>query len=151
MTDTAIHIRPAGPDDARNLWQWRNAPEVRAASLETDPIPYDSHRKWFNAALADPMREILIAEYEGRAIGMVRFDADGDVADINILLDPNARGRGLAKPVLAGAIIETSMASSILRATVRAENAASLGLFRSLGFETVKTGDIYEFARNRDS
>jgi len=150
MTEPAIHIRSARTEDARMLWTWRNDPEVRAASLSTEAIPFENHQSWFTAVMADPSREILIAEQDSTPIGMVRFDADGEVADINILLDPKARGLGLAKRVLAEAIATTSLISSRLRATVKVENAASLGLFRSLGFKGTKVGDVFVFERNRD-
>ena len=150
MTEPAIHIRSARTEDARMLWTWRNDPEVRAASLSTEAIPFENHQSWFTAVMADPSREILIAEQDSRPIGMVRFDADGEVADINILLDPKARGLGLAKRVLAEAIATTSIISSQLRATVKVENAASLGVFRRLGFQGTKVGDVFVFERSRD-
>lgn len=150
MTETIVDIRPASFGDARLLWTWRNDPQVRAASLNNEPIPFESHQRWFEASLADPLREILVAEQKGRPIGMVRFDVDADIASINIILDPKDRGRGLAKQILARAISNSSLSFSQLRATVKAENAASIGLFRSLGFIIVKTGDVYEFKRARD-
>lgn len=151
MTEPVIHIRPARTEDARMLWMWRNNPEVRAASLSTEVIPYESHLVWFTASMADASRDILIAEQDSHPIGMVRFDTDGEVADINILLDPQARSRGLAKLVLSDAIAFSSIDSSRLRATVKAENVASIRLFQALEFQGTKAGDVYVFERLRDS
>lgn len=150
MTEAAVNIRPAVLGDARLLWNWRNEPDVRAASLDVEPIAFDKHLGWFEAALADPSREILIAEQDRRPIGMVRFDVDDDIATINILLDPKDRSRGLAKQVLAAAISEMSISSSRLRAIVKEDNAPSLRLFRGLGFHGTKTDDLYTFERRRD-
>ncbi len=149
MTETTFNIRHAVVADARMLWKWRNEPDVRAASLDSGPIGFDSHLKWFEAALDDPSREILIAVQNRRPIGMVRFDVDDDIATINILLDPKDRSRGFAKQVLAKSIAKMSNSSSRVRATVKADNAASLALFRSLGFDSVRSGDLVEFERQR--
>jgi len=151
MIETAVNIRAADVDDARLLWNWRNDPDVRAASLETEPINFDRHLDWYEAALADPSREILIAEHNHRPIGMVRFDVDDDIATINILLDPMDRSRGLAKQVLAKAISRSSISFRWLRATVKNDNASSLALFRGLGFRGTKSSDHYSFERERGS
>ena len=149
MTETAIEIRAAYLDDAEMIWRWRNAPDVRAASLSTEAIPFENHLAWFKAALEDPLKDIFIAEQNDRPIGMVRFDADRDVADVNILIDPSARGLGLANLVLTKAIANLSINSRILRATVKSGNSASLALFRSAGFRATKSGELYVFERER--
>lgn len=140
MTE-GLTLRPARADDGEMLWHWRNDAEVRRASLSTEEIPLPDHLAWFTRALADPDREILIALHEGQPIGMVRFDQDGDTATINILLADSHRGRGLAKPMLAAAIEGSRRGRSRLRALVRRDNAASLRLFLSLGFEVTSSGE----------
>lgn len=48
-----VVIRAATEADARNLFDWRNAPEVRRFSRNDAPIDWDEHRQWLAATLAD--------------------------------------------------------------------------------------------------
>ena len=150
MTD-AVTIRPARPDDGKMLWQWRNDAEVRRASLTTDEIPLADHLDWFSRALKNPDREIMIAESHGQPIGMVRFDREGDVANVSILLAPGYRGKGLAKATLAEAMKCSRGGWSRLRALVKPDNAASLRLFRSLGFEVLSSGETIVLERQQEA
>ena len=140
MTDP-ITIRPAAMDDGELLWNWRNDPAVRRASLTSDKIPLADHLKWYESAVNDPNRQILIADYHGAPAGMVRFDRHDNVATVNILLDPEFRGRSLAKLILAAAIKSFGKKAKRLRAVVKPDNPASLALFRSLSFCEVSRGD----------
>ena len=144
----ALAIRPATPDDGEKIWRWRNAPDVRLASLEGKEITLPDHLDWFGKALVDPDREILVAEYAGKPIGMVRFDKAGDAATVSILLDAEYRGRGLAGPVLSIAIVFSRFSSARLRAQVKQDNSASLALFLSLGFHVVSDRDTVVLERD---
>jgi hypothetical protein len=54
---------------------WRNHEKVRQVSLNTGIIAPDEHRAWWAAVAADPRRQILIYEWQGRPAGVVTFDA----------------------------------------------------------------------------
>lgn len=140
MTE-GLTIRSAKPDDGEMLWHWRNDPAVRQASLSTEDIPLERHLDWYAQSLCNPNREILFAEVHGRPVGMVRFDRDGDTATVSILLASTHRGQGLSAPVLCAAMQASRLACGTFRAVVRPGNAASLALFRSLGFSTVRDHD----------
>lgn len=129
-----MNLRPALPEDGPHLWDWRNDPVARAASLAPDPIPLDRHLDWFARALTDPDRQILIALSPG-PVGMVRFDRAGGNTTVSILLAPAARGRGLARPMLTGALALCRFRPTTLHATIRRNNAASLAVFVALGFQ----------------
>ena len=143
-----LTIRPARPEDGEMLWHWRNEPSVRKASLSPDPIPLDRHLDWYEKALSDPDRKILVAELTDQPIGMVRFDHDGDVSTVSVLLDARYRGQGLSEPVVAQAIRASGLAGGKLRAVVKPDNPASLALFRATGFTVVRDGDPMVMERN---
>lgn len=147
MTD-ALTIRPATSADGERLWRWRNAPDVRHASLDPREIPLTDHLDWFRRALSDPDREILIAEQGGRPMGMIRFDRSQDAATVSILLDAGYRGKGLAAPILSAAIAASRFGRAPLRALVKRDNAASRALFLSLGFRVVSDGDTILLERD---
>ena len=140
MTDT-LTIRAARPDDARLLWEWRNAPDVRSVSLDSDPIPFEQHREWYERSLVSADRDILIAEIESSPAAMVRFDHDIDASTVSIVLASAIRGRGIARQILTSAIRTLRSRPPTLRAFIKPENAPSLALFQGMGFEIVKHGD----------
>lgn len=137
-----VRLREAGPEDCRLVWQWANEPVVRAASFNPDPIPWEGHRAWFAAKLADANCLFFIAEAAGQGpVGQVRCDLSGEQATISIALAPASRGRGLGPWVIREAcarILQTGRARSVL-ALVRAENAPSRAAFLRAGF--VEDGD----------
>ena len=145
-----ITIRPATPGDGETLWRWRNAPDVRRASLDSTDIPLPDHLEWYRRALRNPDREILIAEHAGQPMGMVRFDRADDTATVSILLDAAYRGKGLSGPVLSAAISASRSGGVRLRALVKHDNAASRALFLSLGFHVVSDGDTIVLEREGD-
>ena len=140
MTDN-LTIRTARPDDARLLWEWRNAPDVRAVSLDADPIPFEQHREWYERGLASPDRDILIAEIGSSPAAMLRFDHDQDVATVSIIVASEMRGKGMAKQILSGAIEELPRRPLKLRAFIKPANAPSLALFKSVGFDIIQDAD----------
>jgi RimJ/RimL family protein N-acetyltransferase len=140
-----IRLRPATGDDARNLWQWRNEPETRAASFSTEPIAYDDHVKWLAAKLRDRNVFILIAVGEGEVeIGYVRLDVHGDAAEMSLSLDRTHRGRGLGSSAIRAAteFVVNRLGIERVTARVRPGNAASLGAFRAAGFSAADAGTV---------
>ena len=140
MTDT-LSIRAARPEDAHLLWEWRNAPEVRAVSLDSEHIPFEQHREWYERSLKNPNRNILIAETGPTPVAMVRFDHDNTIATVSIILASEIRGKGMARQILACAIDEVLPRPQTLRALIKPENTPSLALFQGAGFEIVQNGD----------
>mgnify|MGYP001819315856 CR=1 FL=1 len=143
----ALTLRRAAERDCDLIWEWRNAPEVRAASRQSKEIPLDQHRAWYAAQLQNPGRELLMAEVHGNPVGMVRLDKAADHGEINIIVATNARGQGLASPMLSTALAQADMKPPVWRAVVKPDNAASLALFQGLGFREVSSGDLVTFER----
>lgn len=131
-------VRPAGEADAALLFEWRNAPEVRAASRSVEPLDWPDHRAWLARAAADPHRRLLIVESDGVPVGTVRFDdldTEGEV-EVSITIAPASRGKGLASRVLEAATADRAHTGSLRRivAELRSDNPASRGLFERAGF-----------------
>lgn len=130
-----VTVRPATPDDSRRLFDWRNDPVTRAMSLTTDPVPWEVHTLWFATVMNSRNRPIFIGERDGVAIGMVRFDISGDLAEISVALAPEARGQRLATPLLRAAIAALHAQRPVaILAEVRPENTASRRAFLAAGF-----------------
>jgi RimJ/RimL family protein N-acetyltransferase len=136
-----ISFRPATTSDSDALFEWRNDPDSREASLSRDPVSRDDHDAWFARSLHSTARWIVMATDEsGERIGMCRFDLDvaSSSAEISINLNPAWRGRGLASTVLDGGIAafrEHNPNLIRLTATIRHSNRASARIFLGHGFE----------------
>jgi UDP-2,4-diacetamido-2,4,6-trideoxy-beta-L-altropyranose hydrolase len=135
-----LELRPATEEDVRLLWQWRNDPETRLRSRNSDEIPWDIHLVWFAKRLADPDTLMLVGLRASRPIGVVRFDREADGhAEVSITLAPECRGRGLARNLLQRGceyIVHTRFAQ-VLDAAVKADNTVSQRLFEGCGFHLV--------------
>jgi len=133
-------IRLANSDDAVEVLRWRNDAQTRAMSWTLDYIDPANHIKWFNAAISDRSRILLIGEFEDKKIGMVRFDAcDEDIHTwtINIVIAPESRSQGFGSILLFRAIsfFNSKLPDDSLIAEVKRRNTASQILFERLGFE----------------
>ncbi|GHD52456.1 N-acetyltransferase [Thalassobaculum fulvum] len=130
-------LRVAGPRDSGDLLAWRNDPETRANSRNTDTIARDSHEAWLERALADPDRRIWVAEADGRKLGTVSAARTGpDTVEVSITVAPGLRGSGVGGAMLRACVAETARTwpDRGIVATVRVENAASRRLFERCGF-----------------
>lgn len=132
----AITVHDATMDDCLHLLRWRNDPATRAVSRSTEAIGLDSHAPWLERTLQRDDRELLIVEFERRPVGMVRFDAEDSAWEISINMAPESRGRGYARAALSEAeqlFFRRHPGTSIV-AFIRADNAASAGLFDRAGY-----------------
>lgn len=144
-----IALRPATADDAQRLFDWRNDPVTRAMAITTDPVPWDGHVRWLTATLANPARLLLVGEIDGTPMGTVRFDL-GEPVLVSITLAPDHRGRGLALPLLTGAMDRLDRPATLL-AQVKPDNPASQRLFERAGFEQIDERDgLLNYRRSLD-
>lgn len=137
-----VVVRPATQADARDLFEWRNAPEVRRFSRSDSVIGWDEHRRWLAAVLADPQRVLLVGSAGALPAGVVRFDIDGAEAELSIHLAPGRAGRGMGRALLDAAerwLAAHHAGVSLLRAEALAGNDASHRLFAGGGFEAFST------------
>ena len=73
-------LRPADDADLESMRVWRNHPVNREVSINHHEISVDEHRDWWSRVQADPSRQVLVFEYDGRPLGVVNFfdlDLDG--------------------------------------------------------------------------
>lgn len=154
-------VRPATPEDAQNVWLWRNDPATRAFSGDATPIPWTDHVDWFSAALCDPgcvlcmvMSESAATAECGDSIAVVRFDGLSETTEcwlVSLNLRPESRGQGLGRQILMAACraFFDKRGVQTLQAEINPHNVASRRVFSALGF--VPTGrqrtvgfDLYE-------
>jgi RimJ/RimL family protein N-acetyltransferase len=148
-----LTIRLARLDDAERLWSWRNDPDTRRASHNTNVIALDQHTRWFERSLSRQDSIILIAQLHNKAIGTVRFDKRRDLyLEVIINIAPQARSKKLGAACLREAcnfVLKRRAAG--FHAEIRLENTASIRIFQQCGFrEFGSKGGFLLFRREPD-
>lgn len=131
----SLCIREANIQDVGLYFNWANDPLTRQQALCSEPIPWDSHQKWFIARLDKPGSFLFVMETGGLPVGQIRFDRDGDSLLIDYSIDCLARLRGWSKEMIGMAVGMLPSGSHRLLAKVKKSNAASCAVFSRLGFE----------------
>lgn len=145
-----ITLRKAEGTDCRQLFEWVNAPDSIAASLQTSgQISWPSHCEWFNARLNDPGSHIWIVELSGAPIGQLRLQDRGNGPEVAIYLEAGKRGSGYASDAMRLAQVEARRVFSgrMLLARVRVENHESNAFFMRLGFERADSDPVSNLYR----
>ena len=137
-----IKIRVARWEDSEKLFEWRNHPTIRAISRNPGAIDWKDHQEWFAAVLTSPDRLLLIGQREGVPVGVVRFDIQGEEAEVSIYLVPGIKEAGLGRDLLQSA--ERWFAASRpkvgkVRAHVLGSNERSGRLFLGSGYRVEST------------
>lgn len=133
----AIQLRQATLDDARQVWEWRNEADTRAASFNQESIVYEDHLQWFRQKLGDSQARLLVAVgADKRDVGYARLDLAGEVAEIHVSLDKGHRGRGLGSVfirVVADYAVKDLRVRRVV-AHIRQGNERSVAAFLSAAF-----------------
>jgi UDP-2,4-diacetamido-2,4,6-trideoxy-beta-L-altropyranose hydrolase len=132
-----IALRAATSADAQAAWRWRNHPATRRVSRDSREIPFDQHREWWLATLANPQRRLYVAHCGTMDVGVLRLDLAADSAEISIYLDPALNGLGLGPSMLRAAQRAVSAGDPDvrrMRADILPGNRASESAFTRAGF-----------------
>ncbi len=138
MESRSIAIREATHADSDALFIWRNHSSIRAVSRTADPIKRPDHEAWLSAVFSDPSRILLIGEYRSEAIGVVRFDARAEEAEVSMYLVPDHQGEGIGPELLLAAerwLAEHRSEVRSIKAEVLDHNKSSHRLFRTCGYQ----------------
>jgi spore coat polysaccharide biosynthesis predicted glycosyltransferase SpsG/ribosomal protein S18 acetylase RimI-like enzyme len=163
---SALVLRPATVQDARQLWLWRNDPVTRAGSRLSTEVSWEDHLGWLTASFSRRDRILLMAEDAVGAVGTVRWDlvtaSEGERAgdhrewEVSITVAPQRRGQSLARPLLrAGEVVLSermrSLGSGVTAylAVVHLDNAGSVRLFETSGYGPDLPPDPRGFMRYR--
>ena len=132
-----VTLREATPDDAVLLFEWRNDAATRENSFNRDEIDLESHRRWFAQKLAARDRtRIWLMMNGGVPVGQVRYERQGDCAEISVSIDPAHRGEGLGTAILRASAPRACRELDVreVRGLVKLTNVGSLVAFERAGF-----------------
>lgn len=135
-----LNIRKATIDDEQNLYVWRNHPNIREVSFNKQSISPEQHSQWFRSTLLNPDRLLLIGELKEKPVGVVRFDIDGNSAEVSIYLIQEPDYKGLGQSLLRSAEqwLKANMNDiSTISANVIEENSISQRFFTNAGYKPI--------------
>lgn len=130
-----VALRPAATTDGDFLLRLRNDDLTRTMSTSNVAVTADEHAAWLASSLQSDTRSLWIAEHAGEAVGQLRLDTSGAVAQVSLALIATARGQGLAVDLLrAGETEARARGVRVLTASIRAQNDASVASFKRAGY-----------------
>jgi UDP-2,4-diacetamido-2,4,6-trideoxy-beta-L-altropyranose hydrolase len=135
---STVTMRRATGSDSKQLFEWRNHPRVRQVSRSDGIIAWNTHTTWLDTVLSDPQRILLIGEYAGKPVGVVRFDVSNDTAEVSIYKVPTDSAAGSGIDLLTSAerwLRQHCRQVEALTAEVLGTNAVSHRLFMAAGYE----------------
>jgi RimJ/RimL family protein N-acetyltransferase len=142
-----MYLREANATDIHLLFEWANEPSVRANSLNSEPILFETHQKWFDSQLTNPDTKLLILTDGHLSLGQIRIQKKDSLWEIGYSIDKDQRGKKLGAKIVHLLLDKFNMYS--FKAIVKKENTASVKVFENLGFETIHTdqNDIITFIK----
>ncbi|MHB1105269.1 MAG: GNAT family N-acetyltransferase [Lutibacter sp.] len=129
-------LREAEINDAELLFNWANEINVRANSINQEPIIWENHLKWFLKKLNDSETKFLILTSENNFLGQIRIDLIDSYWNIDYSIDNQFRGKGLGTEIVR--LILNKFESYKFKATVKKQNKASIKVFKNLGFRKMQ-------------
>lgn len=136
-----VSLRRAGSEDAVRILEWRNHPAVRRYANDPAPIDHASHARWFAEISTSPNHALLIAEWAGEPLGVLRYDFTGERARVSIYVVPERMGQGWGGALLRQGERWLAAHRPEIRwceAEIRGENLASKKIFERNGFRARK-------------
>lgn len=149
----ALRIREARISDASNLFDWRNAEDIREVSRDGQPLVWDNHLSWLGSVISAPDRTLLIAVLGWTLAGTARFDQiDGKTEEweISLTLSSSKRGQGLGHELLGQAerwLRAKHRGVLHVIAHVKPDNRPSSVLFAKNGYRITKTGALVQWKK----
>lgn len=135
-----LSLRRADPGDAQRIYQWRNHPSTRAVSGDPAEISWDTHRDWYERALANASRALFVAMIGDLAVGVIRFDRrDDGYHEISLFLDPALHGLGLGRRMLRAGEAALGPGARFLAKVVE-DNLRSREMFATSGYRRTAPG-----------
>lgn len=119
-------------DDAQALFLWRNDPDTRRNSINTEPVAWEGHVAWLTKSLGMPTRKLYVAEVGGTPVGTVRADNENGIEELSWTVAPEARGKGFGKMMVLQFVQEKLRGEKII-ARIKDGNPASAAIAKALG------------------
>ena len=157
MKSKKLSIFPAQEIHNRCIWEWRNEYKTRLMSLNSEFIPWETHKEWFIKSLKNSKSHIYIGIFENQPVSMVRYELSRNFKnayEISILVKSKFQGLGIGQELLNESLEiffrRVSIKNRII-ACVKKTNQISKNLFKKNGFFVYKeTEDLSYYSLEPD-
>jgi RimJ/RimL family protein N-acetyltransferase len=141
-----INLTKAKITDIKDIFEWRNHPDIRKNFFNQELLSWNDHEKWFVAKLKDPDAAVYMAYYRKEKIGTIRFENKEGVTKTSVMLNPLFMGKGLGSHVIKQGverfIMEKKPVMQII-AEIKKDNITSIKAFQKADFKRSGTTYIY--------
>lgn len=147
-----FRIYEAGLSDDPYLWEWRNDPLTVEMSKTQKKVKWLEHKYWLENIRKQCNTKIYIAKnLDLKRIGMSRFQENKEKeVEVSINICPKIRGKGFSYDFLRLSVKKyLDYNKSILIATIRKENNASIKCFSKCGFDLVSEDNQFYFYKKK--
>jgi RimJ/RimL family protein N-acetyltransferase len=96
-----LKFRLATIKDSDILLKWRNDPETRKNSLNTEMIKEREHIQWLISTLGDSNKKIYIVEYKKHSVGTIHTVKSDKVTELSWTVASEVRGQGIGKQMVS--------------------------------------------------
>lgn len=141
-------LRRVENKDKMLLYQWVTDKTVRENSFHTDEISISEHEKWFEKHVNAEQCDMFILEYEGRPIGQIRIEWEGNYGEISYSIASGHRGQGHGTRLLQMVEAELEGKGMWLVAKVKKWNVASGLIFEHVGYNKTMLDDYILYTKH---
>lgn len=157
LKNKKLLISPVEESHAKCIWEWRNEYATRQMSLNSEFIPWETHKKWFSKLFKNKNSYMYVGIFENQPVSMVRYDLSSNFKntyEISILVKSKFQGIGLGKELLNGSLeifFKKVSPNNRIIACVKNTNEISKNLFKKNGFLIYKeTNDLFYYSFQPD-
>jgi UDP-2,4-diacetamido-2,4,6-trideoxy-beta-L-altropyranose hydrolase len=140
LKDKFFQLRSVQQNDCRLLWEWSNAPEVRAVSFSSKSILWEDHVQWLKSKLINPNCIFYIAINQNDVpIGQIRYDIENFEATVSMSIDPKFQNQDYGSSLIKLACKQAFFDYDITRinAYIKPTNQVSFRAFSKAGFQSM--------------
>jgi len=138
ITEVDLKLRNVESCDINDLFKWRNHPDVRKNSFNTNAISYDEHKTWFRERVKDQKCVMYMAYCSERKIGLIRFEDGEERVKTSVMLNPDYWGKGFSSKLIRLAtekFVSENKPNKQIIAEIKKDNVASIKAFQKAGFK----------------
>lgn len=146
-----LDIRVADLTDIKDLFDWRNHPQARKGSFDTNAITWEQHEAWFKKKLHDPLATIYIFSSDKVKLGSIRFEQKDKGIWVSVMLNPGYTGKKLGSQLIKLATkkyIRENRSGKQFIAEVKTDNVISNKTFLKAGYK--ESHIVYTFIESEN-
>ena len=144
-----VTVLRATENDLKDIWEWRNDELTIHMSITTDSVSWETHSSWYKKSLVNTNCFFYLGFVNhNEKIGMCRFDveANTNIAEVSINLNPQHRNKKLCSQLLSQAIVKfCEERNTDLAATIKKTNIGSIKCFTKCGFTFEREDNDYNY------